>query len=223
MESPRVGGAALIVASILFLVGNILHPRGNVTGPDAEARLITDNINIWYSSHTMLLLAPLIALLGNITLYQVLKRKEERTYLLPALISAVAGLTLVSIVVVMDGFVSPILSQKYLDASAGAQQSAGQILEYQFLLNLTFLAPAFLGLWLSGGFFGASLVRAKLYNRYFGWAGIVLALVGIVGYVAGLFGPYWVLSVAFVPYSLVFTVWFLVLGVYLYREKSTPA
>lgn len=86
----------------------------------------------------------------------------------------------------------------------------------------TLLAPAFLALWAGGGLLGAALVRAQLYHPAFGWAALGLAVVGIVGYLAGVFGPYWVLSTVFAPYAVAFTLWFLALGSLMLGDGRRP-
>ena len=219
-SSTKVGGAALIIGSILLLVGNILHPHaGYVTDPESFAQAITDNIVIWIPDHMLLLLGFPILMLGFLTLYGALKEKDERIYALPAVyvlgISTLFGI----LFSVTDGFVEVILAQDYLAASAGAKQSAGMILDYSGVLSLHFVGVTFGALAVGLIALGASLIKAKLYNKVFAIVGLALGLFGVAGYIAGIFGPYWVESPVFTPYAVVFTVWILVLGVFQYRGR----
>ena len=210
--SSRLGGAALIAGSLLLITGGFFHPRGEASGTDAFASLIVDNILVWYSVHTMLLLAPPILILGFFTLFRTLMERGERIYSLPATLSLGLGATLLTVGVVFDGFVSPIVAQAFLEASAPQAEVAAFILDYNNLVYLSLLAPSLFLLLLGGTLLGLSLVRAKLYNKWLAWAGVAIALVGVIAYIAGLFGPYWVGSPLFAPYISLFLLWILVLG-----------
>lgn len=209
-----------MIGSILTVAGNILHPfPGGVTGPESFAQFVVDNIVIWYPAHALLLLGFPILGLGFLTLYGVLKEKDERIFALPA-VFALGITTLFGIfVTVIDGFVDPILAQKFLAASADARQSAGVILDFSGVLSLHFIGLTFGALTVGLTLLSASLIKAKLYNRAFAIVGLGLGLFGVVGYIAGVFGPFFVLSPVFPPYAAVFTIWFLVLGVFHYRGR----
>ncbi|MFQ6135101.1 MAG: hypothetical protein ACE5KU_04730 [Nitrososphaerales archaeon] len=218
MGSPKVGGTALIIGSILLLVGGILHPEFEVEDIDALARSITDNIIAQYASHTMFILSSTFLMLGFLTLYGVLAQKDERIYSLPALLSLGLFTVLLIVPSLMDGFLTPILAQNYLAASAEAKESAAMILDYNILLLLTLTAASMLALAVSVTLLSASLVKAKLYNKWFAWVGVALGLVGVLGYIGGIFGPYWLSPVVWL-YFFIFIIWFLVLGIFLYRGR----
>jgi hypothetical protein len=129
------------------------------------------------------------------------------------------GLLLLIGAVVLDGFVTPVLAQSYVVAPAQVREVAGAILDYNFGVSLTILAIAFLSLTAGLGLLGAALAKARLYSRGLAWAGVAIGLVGVLGYVGGLFGPYWVFSPAFAPFAIIFTLWGLVVGVFLYRGR----
>ena len=218
--SPKVGGIALIIGSIFTVIGNILHPfPGGVSTPESFAQFISDNIGVWIPAHTFLLLGFPILGLGFLTLYGVLKEKDEGIFALLA-VFALGITTLFGILVtVIDGFVDPILAEKFLAASADARQSAATILDFSGVLTLHLIGLTFGALTVGLTLFGASLIKAKLYNRAFAIAGLGLGLFGVVGYLAGIFGPFFVLSPVFPPYAAIFTIWFLVLGVFVYRGR----
>lgn len=223
--SSRMGGLALMVGALFLLAGNILHPRESFVGEriipttaDSLAALVAATAMQWYASHVIILaVAPLI-LIGCAVLAGLLGERGDRVYGLPALVVLGTWGVLQSIAVVIDGFVIPVLAQHYGDATV-ARPTAGAILEFAGLVRLVFLAPAFFALAIGIALLGATLLGARLYPRAFAWAGIALAVAGIVGYIAGAFGPYWVTTQLFAPYAIAFTVWFLVLGVFLYRTR----
>ncbi len=221
--STNLGGLALVIGGILTFIGNLTHPRaGAVLGGstiDSEARLIQDNINIWYPSHTALILFPPLAVLGFSALYRILKEKEERVYSIPSLLSVSLAAILLIVTLVLDGYVSPLLAQDYLAATGAAKDTASAILGYNFRVSLSLLGAGFFTYTVSITLLGASLVKAKLYNKWLGYTGLIVGLVGVLGYVGGLFGPYWVLSVAFTPYAIILNVWIIATGGFLYRGR----
>ena len=77
--SPKLAGPALIIGSILLLGGLVLHrvttEVSQEIGAEALARIISDNIIMWYASHTMFTLSSPILILGFLTLYGVLSGK----------------------------------------------------------------------------------------------------------------------------------------------------
>ncbi len=223
--SPRLGGLALMLASLAISAGNLLHPRaaGGGLGAEsieAEARIVVDNLAVWYPSHLLLLVFPPLALLGFLTLYAMLVVRGERSLSALAILSQSLAGVLFIVALVMDGLVSPFFAQRYLAAADGAKQSALAVFEYNYFLSLFTLAPAFFLYTLGYGLLGGALVRARLFDRRLAWAGAILGAIGVVGYIAGVFGPYWVLSPNFPPYAVLLAVWILVVGVLLYRAHE---
>ena len=220
--SPRLGGVAFILGGLLAILGNILHPRGE-TGElgalarDTEARLIIDNLGAWYPSHVALTLSVPLLLLGYVSLYGVLLSKGQRSYSTAAIVALGLGQILLLVAIALDGFLTPMLAQNYQAATGAAKEMAGVTLDYNFLLSLILLAPGFFSLTVGIGLFATSLLKAKLFNRGFAGVGVALGLIGVVGYLGGLFGPYWVLSATFAPFALAFTIWGVAAGIFLYR------
>jgi len=218
-SSPKVGGGALIVGSIALILGNVMHPRGPEGAIADLAGLMTSNLSQWYISHTLLLIAFPLWILGFIALYQILDSKKEGSLALPAIVALGVSLIFLIMSLISDAYLAPLTAQKFLGATGEAVLPARMIFEFEVLFGLTLLAVAFFILFAGGGILGASLVRAKLYNKWLGYAGLILGLIGIIAYVLGVFGPYWVLAMPFVPYSVIFTVWVLVVGIFMYRGK----
>ena len=168
---------------------------------------------MWYPSHILLALSPTIMILGFLALYGVLAGKGERTYSLTAILSLSLGTVLVLVGAIMDGFVKPILAQNYLAASAEAKASAAIIFEYDDLLFLSFLFAGFLATRSGLGILGVSLIKTKLYNKWFAWAGVIISLFAVFAVIVDI-----LVSTAF---SFIFisisSLWFLLLGIFLYR------
>lgn len=226
-DRAKLGGLALILAAILILVGNILHPRTETGSLGAssvasETRLIADNLGVWYPSHIALILFPVFVSIGYLVLYRTLRDKGERNYSFTGLVMIALAVPLLIVSLVLDGFVTPLLAQQYLAANGEAQARAGDLFMYNFLVSVSLLGPAFLLYFAGVGCIGRSLVITNVFGRWVGWAGVGIGVVGIAGYVAGLFGPYWVLSAAFTPLALVLTAWVLAVGVLFYRSATPP-
>ena len=218
-SSRKVGGGALILGGVTLLLGNMMHPRGPEGTMADLATLMASNLSQWYVSHTLLVISFPLWLLGFLALYQILDGKKEGSLALPAIVTLGVSLILLIIAVISDAYLAPVLAQNLVGASGDAAVPAKIMFEFEAMLVVTLLAPGFFMLFGGGGLLGASLVKAKLYNKWLGYAGIILALIGIVGYLLGVFGPYWVLSKAFIPYSIIYTVWVLVVGIFVYRGK----
>ncbi len=223
--SPRLGGVALIAASIAITLGNILHPRAAGGGLGAgsielEAKLVADNIGVWYPSHILLLLFPPIVLLGFLALYALLGTKGERAFSSVAILCQGLATTLFLVALVMDGLVTPFFAERYLAAAATARPTALAVFEYNYFLSLFTLAPAFFLYTLGYGLLGLALLRARLFPQWFAWVGVAIGAVGVLGYIIGAFGTYWVLSPSFPPYAILLSVWILVLGVFFYRAPT---
>ncbi len=220
--SPKLGGSALIIGSVVALVGIILHTPFSLSSPetitlllstDAYSRLINENIGLWYLSHILLALSPPIMILGFLNLYGVLAGKDERTYSLTAILSLSLGMVLVLWGAITDGFVKPILAQKFLAASAEAKESAAMIFQYDDLLFLSILFAGFLATRSGLGLLGVSLIKTKLYNKWFAWAGVIIGLFAVFAIIVDIFVSIGI-SVFFIP---IYSLWFLVLGIFLYR------
>lgn len=227
LGSSRIGGIAFLVAVFLYYLGEFLHPRTGEPFPSSpelfgqalQAQYVADNATLWYASHAVLIVATLALMLGLLTLYGVLKGKGERSFSLLAIISVGFFSVLGTLGLLLDGFVKPALAANYLALSGGAHQSAGIIFDYNRLLDVNMIAGGWFSLFVGTGFFGSSMVRTKLYNPALAWGGVILGLGGVIGYIAGIFQPYYIFSSFFLPFLVIFSIWGVVLGIFIYREK----
>ncbi len=226
MDSSKAGALALIIGIIVTIAGNLTHPRTaegflGSGSTDVETSLIVNNLGIWYPSHILIAVSIPILLFGYVTVYRTLRDRDNRTFSMPALLSIVGWATLSFLGIIIDGFLTPLLAQDYTAAAQPDKALAGAIFDYNFLLSLTLLGPAFLGLAIGIFLLGVSIVKVKAYNKWFGAAGLIVGLAGVLGYVAGIFGPYWVTSLSFTPYITIGAIWVLVLGILQFRGTGT--
>lgn len=215
----RLGGSALIISTILFFIGLGTHPFSEATGGVPFINHINESIGVWYPSHVILVLIWPVGLLGFLILYRVLAQKEERFYSMAALLSLGFASGLLLVAFLLDGFLYPALAASYDAASAANKPAALLVFEAANQFGLTVFVPGLLALYVGYGLVAASLLRSELYNRWLAWAGIAIALVGVLGYAAGIFGPTFLNLPVVAPFSSIATVWVLILGIFVYRGE----
>jgi hypothetical protein len=227
MNTPKIAGSTLVIASIMLIVGSVLHPMPKEAGTEALARSMVESLDgLWYPVHVIALLAFPMLMFGFLILYRIAAGRGEQTYSLPAIFSLGLATVFAILGVVMEGFVEPILAQRFLAPNASEVTVA--ILEYNILFDLSIDSVTFFLLIMSPGLFGASLIRAGLINKWFARSGMAISLIGLLSYIAAVMGPYpyLVLTLAKGPYELIFELilfliigWSLVLGILLSRMK----
>ncbi len=221
----RLGGAAVIIGAILLFVGNALHPSFTAFDPsispaDVSAYASAALGNAWVAIHVDLDLGLVVLAFGLITLYGLLKQRGEVTYSVAGLYCLLLGTGVYVVDVTIHGLISPVLARDYLAATGAAQANLGVLFRYNIFLDLVLVPPWVLLLFASVGFFGASMLRANLFNRALAAIGIVLGLVMMVGYPLGLLGTYVVLSSLWPPIAAVTLLWIIAIGIFMVRAKA---
>ena len=218
----------------MLIAGSVLHPMPKEAGTEALARSLVESLDgLWYPVHVIVLLAFPMWMFGFLILYRIAAGRGEQIYSLPAIFSLGLATVFAILGVVMEGFVEPILAQRFLTPNASEESVA--ILEYNILFDLSVDSVTFFLLIISPGLFGASLIRARLINKWIPRSGMVISLLGLLSYIAAVIGPYpyLVLTLAKGPYHLIFElilflimIWSLVLGIFLsimkIEEEEAP-
>ena len=161
-----IGGAAIILAGILMMLGFVLHPAGE------DATFGTDPF--WVPAHAVLWLAFTVALLGWIALY-VIQAYKAGTLGVAGFVVIILGTSLVSWIFSSDVTFVPVI----------AAESPGL---FQNIFSKSHLALGIASVltWVSGNvLFGSSVVKAKIFSR---WAGILLVIGSVIipiAYLAG--------------------------------------
>jgi hypothetical protein len=98
-----VAGACLIAAPLLLLVGLVIHPEMD-SDEAAQLAIVRDNLDAWYASHLILLVALVLAFPAVLGLMHMLREREA------ALGHVGGGLALLGLlayvgIVAIDGFV----------------------------------------------------------------------------------------------------------------------
>src|SRR6266487_3377693 len=201
------------------------HCSGTNKGIGAYAAGVANYITLWHVAHILLTLAPILWIFGFITLHRMLAQKGEKIFSLTALI-VLSIATILQILSAMEGgFVIPLLGERYsyLAFDQSLQGAVAIVLTYSRDLTLTLSALAIL-LEVSGtGFFGISLLKSRLYSKWLAWLGIAVGLLGIAGYLTGVFGPYWISSPLFLPLSAISSIWIIWLGIAIFGDVANLA
>ena len=208
-----LSGLSLIIGSIIAIIGSAAHPRSpEETEPVASitASLIRDHEMVWLLTHGGLLVMTLIVTVGFLGFYYLAaKRQLTKSILAASLIVSFGVLSL--FVFALDGFVGPVL----------ADQSASDAFVYNYYFGLVITAISFVAYFPAIAASGWLYLRSGWRHAWLGWGGIALGLGGLAAYVAGLLGTYWVYSPAFPPLIAIVTLWTLVLGVMIWRQRAT--
>jgi hypothetical protein len=224
LKSPKLPGLALIVGSICALAGNITHPRTVETSElatPASAEIIHHTPTEWSISHAILILTFPFFAWGFIGLYARLTKRGQHALALPATVAMGFYTILSTIVLLLDGFVAPIIAKRFMETSGSMKEMLFAVFEYHHYVILVFLAFAWLVLCSALILYAISLLKAKLYPKWLAWMGMLIGAVGLLGYAFGLFGKFWVYVSIFPPFAGILTLWILILGVYFVRDPQT--
>lgn len=176
--------------------------------------------SLWLPAHTLEDVSLVILAFGFIQLYLFLRQRGETAYSGAGLYCIAVGAPVAVVDVTIHGFMGPILATDYLSASGAAQATAGAVLRFYILLDLTLIIPWILLVYAAFLLYGASIWRSKVFNRPLATAGMILGAALFAGYAVGFFGTYFVLSASFYPFSAIVLLWVVALGIYLFRAKT---
>lgn len=212
----KIIGWALISGSLLSFIGNAIHPNlPEEKSLDASSffGLVQNGQFLWYSSHLLLFAIIPIILFGIIGVCILLFRKEEHVFALFSLLSFGFWAVLNANLIIIDGFVIPDIIA--INNVQNEITTATFNLAHFIVLNgLSFS----LFLWSLGfTFLGLAILRTHLFGPIIYWSGLAIGTSGVVGYIFGMFGRYWVLGNIFTLFAIIFTIWIFILGINVVR------
>lgn len=128
----RVGtAAALIVAPLLFLLDNLIHPEELTRGNELEqVQLIADAYTRWQAAHAIGFLA-ILAFAPAVLGLAFLVRRRRPGYGLVAGALALAGVIGLAAVVTIDGFAWGIAGELSANSDVGPEASAAMLKDLQ--------------------------------------------------------------------------------------------
>ncbi len=184
---PRWGGLAGILAAIVFIITMVLYPfvdpltpEGLMAFPDARAALAL--------SISLSMTSAFLSIVFVLVLYRALRKSDSE---LPP-IGSVVGV--IGYIVTALGDAATIvafapLSDLYHAPGATLEAQATVALLWQTTMGITSTFFFLGGLFMMIGFIalGVAMLGATAFGKRFGWAGVGLGVVGVVGVVASLF------------------------------------
>lgn len=218
----RVGGIALVVAALMGIAGQLLHPA-SVSAVDHPAMHIQEVATspVWVLSHTLFLLAFLVNLVGLWALAELVASTGPADLARLAYGVGLVGSAVSVLFITVDGFGVKLASDAW---ATGAAQDQAILL--QVAVGFDVLEDALFGVWLltyfglTGLVYGAVL-RATNLPR---WISTVMLLGGSIGTINGLAVLLAGISVpsfiALGPAALGFWVPLLTSGVLLWRRAG---
>jgi hypothetical protein len=128
----RVGtAAALIVAPLLFLIDNLIHPEELTRGNELEqVQLIADAYTRWQAAHAIGFLA-ILAFAPAVLGLAFLVRRRRPGYGLVAGALALAGVLGLAAVVTIDGYAWAIAGELSANPDVGPKSSAAMLKDLQ--------------------------------------------------------------------------------------------
>jgi hypothetical protein len=199
----RVGtAAALIVAPLLFLLDNLIHPEELTRGNELEqVNLIADAYTRWQAAHAIGFLAILAFAPAVLGLAFLVRRKQPGYGLLAGAL-ALAGVLGLAAVVTIDGYAWAVAGNVSAEPAVGAAAAAATLKELQesswsfvyyltplgFIVGMLMLAtgiarqgavPVWAGALLALAVLMVGTETAIVSNEYFIAGAVVFLLAGI--------------------------------------------
>jgi hypothetical protein len=158
------------------MVGNLLHPSTPTGDPQGVASIIADS-GVWVGVHLVIVVGLILMLggLGAITLS--IDGGLSGALARMALVSAVAGVTVGLVLVIVDGVAAKHLADEWATAPPEEKAAALRVVIGEETINFA-LASLFNILFAGVTFmlYGVAVARSGLYAR---WAGWLVALAGV--------------------------------------------
>jgi hypothetical protein len=139
-SNTRVGGMCLSIGAILLLTGYGIHPAGAETF-DLNSYANATTQALWVPAHAIEDISLVVLAFGFIQLYMFLRQRDETAYSLAGLFCIALGAAVAVVDVTIHGFMGPVLTTDYLSATGVAQATAGALLRFYILLDLTLIIP----------------------------------------------------------------------------------
>jgi hypothetical protein len=212
-----------VVAAVMAALGNVMHPRSTGYYDDPVAWLDHNTeSDIWFSSHVLILLGTIAFVGVMVALARSLAGTRGYGVALLALANAVVGITVMLVLLVIDGLVVSELSDVWIAHSSHSPDAilTGTILYYT-IFNLLYVSMiTFFGL--APIFYGVAMLLSRSHARWFSAVGVVVGSAVVVGAVLSMLDvSRKVLDATVWPVtSTVIVLWFLAIGIQMWRRAT---
>jgi hypothetical protein len=215
----RLGGWSAVVGSILGGVGNLVHPVTPMNDPVGVARAIAAS-DLWVPIHLAIVIGIALMLGGLVALYHSIRGGVAGALARLGLFTAVAGVTIGLVLVILDGVAAYQLAQEWAAAPPADQAVALGLVHVNETINFA-LASLFNLVFAGATFilFGLAVALSDVYPRGLGWIVLVAGVASIgAGLVQAFVGEPTEASRGLTIFGpTVITLWLLVIGVLLVR------
>ncbi len=162
----RLGGAAGVAGSLLAMVGNLLHPATPTGDPEGVARTIAES-GAWVAVHLVIVIGLILMLGGLGAISLAIDGGLPGALARMGLVSAVAGVTVGVVLVIVDGVAAKHLADAWATAPSDEKAAALRVVIGEETINFAL---------------------ASLFNILF--AGVTFMLYGVAAASSGV-GPRW--------------------------------
>jgi hypothetical protein len=222
----KVGGVMTVLGTVMAALGNVMHPRSTGYYDDPVAWLDHNTeSSIWFGSHVLILLGTIVLIGPMVVLARSLAGTRGHGLGYIALANAIVGMTVMTVLLAIDGLVVAELSDVWV---AHASHSADSVLTatilYYTIFNLLYVSMiTFFGL--APIFYGFALLVSRTFPRWFNWIGIAVGTSVVINAVLSMVdvnrefldAKVWAVTSTLVVF------WFFAIGIMLWRSVSSRA
>lgn len=224
-ELTRKGGIALILGSLINLlrVVPIFLSDGvsseNFPPQTAEDIAFAAQLPLWTITHVLALFGVVLMILGVTAFARAAEVRGETEPGLMAQIGVTLSMILLTLGLVSDGIILPLLIEKLTNDGGVDLVTHGPLIEYAHLFATSFGGIAATILLISATFIGITLLRA-FDGRILGGLGIAIGSVSLLGYITGVLSLNITPSLHLTgPLTVLMFLYLIAVGAYLLRHS----
>ena len=220
----KIGAVSAIVGGILAVVVNIVHPRTPEIGnTEAVLRLVAES-SIWVPDHVGIVFAVLLFLGGAVAIARSITGERGAALARLGVAGALTSTAMAIVLMAIDGIAHKELAVAWMNAPAADKEVAFRVAE-----AVEAIGQAIFSLWIIVFFgitfllYGLAVALGEGYPKWLGWVAVLAALGSLVVGVIQSFSGLAVLTtnILFPLFSLILTVWLVIIGFLLWRKAST--
>jgi hypothetical protein len=220
----RIGSVLAIVGSVLAVVVNLLHPRSaTVENPVLFLRMIAGS-TIWVGDHVGIIFAVLLVTGGLVAISRSIAEEPGSAWAGLGSAGALVSASILFVLMASDGIAIKVLADAWMSAAGEERLPAFRVAHALALVNFaifTVWTVVFFGVTIFA--YGLAVLTSDTYPKWLGWVAVVAsiasAMIGLNQAYRG--ASVFVTNVLFPIFSLIITVWVLVMGILLWRKASS--
>ncbi len=189
-ELTRKGGIAMILGSLINLLRVVpIFLSDGVTSENFPPQSAADiafaaQLPLWAVTHAAALIGVVLMILGAIAFARAAEANGQTEPGLMAQIGITLSMILLTLGLVSDGLILPLLIERLMDDAGLDLVESGSLIEYAHLFATSFGGIAATFLLISAMFLGITLLRA-FETKILGGLGIGIGIVSLLGYITG--------------------------------------